>query len=156
MGPPEKTLRQIMAGQIRALRKRRGMTQQDLADRLSHYGARIDRTAVAKVEAGATGGKDSRELGLAEMFAFALALDVAPVHLLVPIDSDEPIRLAPNLEASPYETRQWIRGFMPLFQDPRPYFTIVPESEFAAADGALAAWLQNAPIQVTTEPEDES
>lgn len=150
MGPPLKTLRQTTAEQTRELRKRRGMTQQDLADRLNHLGAQIDRTAVAKIEAG------NRELALAELFAFALALDVAPVHLLVPIDSDEPIRLAPNLEASPYETRAWIRGAMPLFQDPRAYFSTVPTTEFEAADGALADWLRTSPIQVTTEPEDES
>ena len=156
MGPPLKTLRQITAEQIRAHRKRRGMTQQELADRLATYGARIDRTAVAKIEAGASGAGLSRDLALAEMFAFALALDVAPVHLLVPIDSDEPIRLAPNLEASPYETREWIRGRMPLFQDPTVYWTTVPENERAGAAQSLASWLQSAPIQVTTRPEDEN
>ena len=132
------------------------MTQQGLADRLNQLGSQIDRSAVAKIEAGATNARNSRELGLAETFAFALALDVAPVHLLVPIDSDEPIRLAPNLEASPYETRAWIRGAFPMFSDPRAYFTIVPATEFELAKGALASWLQNAPIQVTTEPEEAS
>jgi transcriptional regulator with XRE-family HTH domain len=149
MRPTEKTLREQFAEQIRETRKRRGMTQQGLADRLNQLGAQIDRTAVAKTERG------TRELALPELFAFALALDVAPVHLLVPIDSDEPMRLAPNLEASPYEARQWIRGFLPLLQDPRPYFTIVPQSEFEAANGALASWLQTAPIQVTAEQEDQ-
>ena len=132
------------------------MTQQGLADRLNQLGARIDRTAVAKIEAGADGGRGSRELALAEMFTFALALDVAPVHLLVPLESDDPIRLAPNLEASPLETREWIRGFMPLLQDPTPYFTLVPEHERPAAARSLASWLENAPIQVSTSGEKET
>jgi transcriptional regulator with XRE-family HTH domain len=145
-----RTLRQTTAEQIRTFRGRRGMSQQGLADRLNQLGARVDRSVVAKVESG------KRAVSLEDAFRFALALDVAPVHLLVPIDSDEPIHLAPNMEASPHEVRNWIRGFMPLFQDPRVYFTSVPEKEFKAADGALAEWLRTSPIQITTEPEDES
>jgi transcriptional regulator with XRE-family HTH domain len=145
-----RTLRQTTAEQIRTFRTRRGMSQQGLADRLNQLGARVDRSVVAKVESG------KRAVSLEDAFRFALALDVAPVHLLVPIDSDEPIHLAPNMEAPPHEVRAWIRGFMPLFQDPRVYFTSVPKKEFQAADGALADWLRTSPIQVTTEPEDES
>jgi transcriptional regulator with XRE-family HTH domain len=126
------------------------MSQQGLADRLNQLGARVDRSVVAKVESG------KRVVSLEDAFRFALALDVAPVHLLVPIDADEPIHLAPNMEASPHEVRAWIRGFMPLFQDPRVYFTSVPKKEFQAADGALADWLRTSPIQVTTDREDES
>jgi hypothetical protein len=123
------------------------MSQQGLADRLNHLGARIDRTAVAKVEAG------KRELAVAEAFMFALALDVAPVHLFVPADSEDEIQLAPNLWARPHEVRAWMRGFTPLFQDPRVYFSTVPRSEFKAAEEALSAWEQDAPIRVSTEPE---
>jgi hypothetical protein len=121
------------------------MTQQGLADRLNQLGVRTDRTTVAKIEAG------TRELGLAEAFAFAQALDVAPVHLFVPTDSDEPIHLAPNLSASPPEVRAWIRGQMPQFQDPRSYFKNVPLTETRAAGEALAAWEQNTPIKIKTK-----
>jgi transcriptional regulator with XRE-family HTH domain len=144
-----RTLRETTAERVRSLRIRNGMSQQNLADRMNHLGARVDRSVVAKVEAG------KRAVSLEDAFRFALALDVAPVHLLVPTDSDESIPLAPNLEAAPHEVRAWIRGFMPLFQDPRVYFTTVPKTEFQAADGALAEWLRTSPIQVITEPEDE-
>lgn len=100
------------------------MTQQNLADRLSQLGARVDRTVVAKVE------KGTRELSLAEAFQFAWALHVAPVHLFVPTDSDGPINLGPNMEASPAEMRAWIRGLQPLFQEPRAYYSTVPPGEF--------------------------
>ena len=144
-------LRDTTNGRIRQLRKQHGWTQQDLADVLNRFGAHTDRTAVARVETG------KRELPLKEAFQYALALNVAPVHLLVPTDSDEPIHLAPNLEASPYDVRAWIRGFRPLFpQDPRVYFSTVPLTETKAAGDALAAWEQTSPIQVTTEPEDEN
>lgn len=112
---------------IRELRKRHGWTQQDLADRLNNQlGARTDRAAVAKTELG------QRGLSLEEAFLYALALDVAPVHLFVPTDSDEPIQIGPNLEVSPAEMRAWIRGTMPVYpvQDPRAYFMTVPREEF--------------------------
>ncbi len=102
------------------------MTQQGLADRLNQVGAHLDRTAVAKVE---TGG---RELSLMEALQYAWALHVAPVHLFVPTDSDEPIQIGPNMEASPAEMRAWIRGERPLHQEQRAYFSTVPENEFEA------------------------
>lgn len=124
-----KGLRETTISRIREIRKMRGMTQQGLADRLNQIGARTDRTAVAKVESG------KRELSLREAFQYAYALHVAPVHLFVPTDSDEPINIGPNLEASPAEVRAWIRGQRPMpFQDPRAYFSTVPENEFPSGE----------------------
>lgn len=143
-----KTLRQTVAQQIRVRRSGRGMTQQGLSDRLNQLGAQLDRTTVAKIEAG------RREISLSETFSFALALDVAPVHLLVPIDSDEPISLAPNLEAAPHEVRAWIRGAMPLHQDARAYFSAVPMAEFEAAEQALTSW-QQMPWRIHEAEEEE-
>ena len=71
-----------------------------------------------------------RGLPLDEAFQYALALDVAPVHLFVPVNSDEPLNIGPNLECSPAEARAWIRGTLPLFQDERTHFSEVPRSEF--------------------------
>ena len=127
----------------------RGMSQQGLAERMNQLGARTDRSVVAKVESG------RRAISLEDVFRYALALDVAPVHLIVPIDSTEPIHLAPNLEAAPHEVRAWIRGFRPMLQDPRVYFSRVPRSEFRAASEALAAWDENSPLKITTQPEQE-
>jgi transcriptional regulator with XRE-family HTH domain len=118
-------LRDTTNARIRQLRKEHGWTQQDLADVLNRFGAHTDRTAVARVETG------KRELPLKEAFQYALALNVAPVHLFVPTDSDEPIQLGPTFECSPDEARAWIRGLMPMMsQDRRAYFSAVPDSEF--------------------------
>jgi transcriptional regulator with XRE-family HTH domain len=118
-----KTPHDIAIERIRELRRGRGWTQQDLADRLNHLGAHTDRAAVAKVEV------RKRGLSLNELFQYALALDVAPVHLVAPPDSDEPVSLGPNMECAPAEMRAWVRGELPLFQDPRVYFTEVPDNE---------------------------
>jgi transcriptional regulator with XRE-family HTH domain len=128
-----KSLSQTSVERIRELRKSQGWTQQGLADRLNHLGAQTDRAAVAKVET------HKRGLALNAAFQYALALNVAPVHLFVPVggppgsanDPPEPIMLGPNLTCSPAEARKWIRGELPIYpyQDPRIYFAMVPREE---------------------------
>jgi transcriptional regulator with XRE-family HTH domain len=162
-----RTLRDTTIERIRELRKARGMTQQGLADRINALALSplrrtrqdpvrpanrlIDQTTIAKIENG------KRELTLIEAFQFAQALDVAPVHLFVPTDTEtEPgyaIDIAPNLTASPGEVRAWIRGDAPLWQDARIYFSAVPKHEFKA--GNADAFESRAGIVVKTSPDDE-
>jgi len=123
MKTPDQTTRE----RIRELRKRHGWSQQDLADELNRIGAQTDRAAVAKVELG------KRGLSLDEMLRFALVLDVAPVHLIVPVDDEERLMLGSNfIDCTPAELRAWIRGQRPFHpvQNARTYFSEVPEREF--------------------------
>ncbi len=132
-----RTPHDVAIERIRQLRKRHGFTQQDLADRLNLLGAHTDRAAVAKVELG------QRGLSLNELFQYALALDVAPVHLVTAPDSEDPIALGPNMECTPGEMRAWVRGQRPfLWQDARTYFSEVPKQEFESAQDAGAQWQQ--------------
>ena len=127
----------IAIERIRQLRKRHAFTQQDLADRLNLLGAHTDRAAVAKVELG------KRGLSLNELFQYAMALDVAPVHLVASPDSDDPISLGPNMECTPDEMRAWVRGQRPfLWQDVRTYYSEVPKKEFEDAQRARVSWEQ--------------
>jgi transcriptional regulator with XRE-family HTH domain len=119
------TFDQSVARRVRALRARHGWSQQDLVDKLTNFGMPIDRSAIARLENGRRG------VSLAETMHLAFALNVAPIHLLVDPDGEEPITPTPGDTLEPEEARKWIRGELPLvFQDPRVYFSEIPEAEF--------------------------
>jgi transcriptional regulator with XRE-family HTH domain len=136
--PP--TVADVARARIRELRNRRGLSQRELADRLSQFvipakpgrrrrtdprgGPSVDHALVTRVETG------KRELSLKDAVYFALALDVAPVNLIAPLDPEARVQLAPNLECSARELRHWLRGLAPMSaQDARTYFTEVPDEE---------------------------
>jgi transcriptional regulator with XRE-family HTH domain len=99
-----KTPANIFAERVKEVRQLRGLSQTELAQRL-----RIDRTTVSHIES----GKRS-DVSLTHLFAFAKALDIAPVYLLSPRRMDESIRLSPFGEPVPgQEAREWIRGKPP-------------------------------------------
>lgn len=98
----------IFARRLREAREARRWRQQDLADAMSKLGMPIDRTTLAKIE------KGQREVRLDELVALAAALDIAPLHLFLPIEGDEPVRLAPKLTVDQIHARQWARGRRPL------------------------------------------
>ena len=135
-----RTPHDIAIERIRELRKRHGWTQQDLADVLNRLGAHTDRAAVARVELG------KRGLSLNELFQYAQALNVAPVHMVAPPDSDEPVSLGPSMECTPAEMRGWVRGQLPIFQDARVYFSEVPKSELR-----VLGWAGDEPQGTTGE-----
>jgi transcriptional regulator with XRE-family HTH domain len=121
------TFEQTAARRVRYLRERLGWSQRDLADRLRNLGAPIDRASVARLETG------KRGLSVDEAMRLAAALNVAPVHLLVDPDGDEPVQATPTDQLTPAEARDWIRGAMPLVsQDPRGYRMNVPRAEVEA------------------------
>jgi transcriptional regulator with XRE-family HTH domain len=120
---------QIAAARVRALRKRHGWTQQQLAERLTELGVPVDRAAIAKIEVG------KRRLQLDEAFVFAFALDVAPINFFLPLE-DEDVQVASRTVASSETLRGWFVGERPLGgpdggQDPRVFFSEVPADVFA-------------------------
>src|SRR5512132_1898192 len=115
-----------LAQRVRELRRRRGLSAAQLAERLRQVGLDWDRSIVANLENGRRASLD-----VAELLALALVLDVAPVHLLIPLDDDQPYRVTPTRVEPAGRTRDWVRGADVLDGiDQRTYFAEVPEGEW--------------------------
>lgn len=111
---------------VKELRGRRGWSAADLEGRCERAGApELKRTVIANLETGRRGYVTVREL-----LALAYVLDVAPVHLLVPLDDDAHYSPLPLGDLPADWARAWIRGQRPLPDtDQRMYFSEVPVSE---------------------------
>jgi transcriptional regulator with XRE-family HTH domain len=97
----------IFARRVKEARKRRAWSQQTLADRLTELGYPMTRVVLTKLE------RNDRQVTLEDVFAFAVALGVAPVHLLVPLDDDEQVAVVPTRSFSAVVVRGWLRGLYP-------------------------------------------
>ncbi|MEU1216107.1 helix-turn-helix transcriptional regulator [Streptomyces sp. NPDC005790] len=101
-----------VAKRVREARKRRGLTAEQVAERLVEQGVPWTRSTVAKLENG-----NRQELTLTEWLALAVVLNVGPVHLLLPIEEsvgEEAYRVTPQRTNPVDHTRGWIRGHWPL------------------------------------------
>lgn len=117
---------QVLAELLPAIRARRQLSAQQLAAAVRKLGGTLDRAAISKIETGARG------VSLDEAVLLAVALDVAPVHLLTPRDDDEPVSVAPAVTVAADRARRWVRGLEPLpDHDDQSYRTEVPASEWA-------------------------
>jgi transcriptional regulator with XRE-family HTH domain len=106
------------------VRRRAKITQAELSSRLADLGYQLSRAAIAEIERG------NRRVTLDDALAVAAALGVAPLHLIVPFEDEEPI-MSPspkpdepgltifdspdelrvgNLALIPSEARMWIKG----------------------------------------------
>ncbi len=114
---------------VKELRGRKDWTGAELGKRLTELGVPWDRSIVANFENGRR-----RTVSVQELFALALVFDVAPVHLVIPLD-DRPYRITPTRTEPSLETRDWFRGGRPLpGTDLRTFFSEVP---LADIDGGM-------------------
>lgn len=139
-----------VAHRVREVRKRRGLTAQELADKLTEQGVPWQRSTVAKLENG-----NRQEVTLTEWLALAAVLNVSPLHLLVPpfpspswnVDTaapsgrirndpndEAPYQVTPERSAPMYRVRQFVRGAWPLpGGDQRAFYSEIPPQEFSSA-----------------------
>lgn len=148
----------VLARRLREARGARNWTQQELAAELERLGAPMDRTTIAKIE------KGQRQARVEELIALAAALDVAPVHLFLPIEDDGLVALTPKLEVDVEKAWRWARGRQPLdpanirtysFQHPGDIGVINPEAspeEKAAALAEFEERLLDMGVRVVHEP----
>jgi transcriptional regulator with XRE-family HTH domain len=110
--PPAPLPSAVFVQELAAARGRKGLTQQQLADRLEALSAPIDRSTIGKIEAG------KRGVSVDEIFYFARALGISPLSLIVP-------RSAPSMRVTPIEELDvesvllWVRNIqgLPAFFD---------------------------------------
>jgi DNA-binding XRE family transcriptional regulator len=132
MGTPS----DVVAGRIREVRRKRSLTVAQLAQRCAKLGAAgLTEQALYNIETGRPDkqGHRRRAVNIDELLVIAYALDVAPVHLIVPVDIDglEPYEIAPGMDFPARYVREWIRGAFPLAgTDQRHFYTEVPQGEW--------------------------
>ena len=124
-----------VALRVRELREKRRLTAAQLAEQMTQVGVAWDRGVVTKLE---TGRREN--VSVAELLALAYVLKVAPVHLLVPLDDEQPYRVTPTVTAPAPVVRGWVRGYpapgtswryvLPEEKDLLFYLVEVPDSEF--------------------------
>jgi hypothetical protein len=136
----EETPSDVVAARVRQVRTKRRMRVADLAARCAELGApQLTAQALYKLE----GQRESatrrpRPVTVDELLALAAALNVAPVHLLVPPDgSGEPYQVTATVAESRFQVRSWIRGLFLLARLPkvgaqREFWAEVPDDEFEA------------------------
>jgi transcriptional regulator with XRE-family HTH domain len=97
-----------IAQRVKELRGRRGWTAAHLGKELGRHGISWDRFTVANLESG-----KRQNVTVQELYALALALDVSPTNLLVPLD-DRPYQITPTRAENADMVRAWVRGEEPL------------------------------------------
>lgn len=104
-----------VARNIERVRKARQMKQKDVSDRLRAVGRPMLPTVVSKVERG------DRRVDVDDLVAFALALNVSPVALLLPpepIGDWDTVRLTAEVEALITDAWLWASGERALPGEP--------------------------------------
>jgi transcriptional regulator with XRE-family HTH domain len=121
---------QAVAKRVRELREKRGLTAAQLAEQMASVGVAWDRGVVAKLETGRRAN-----VSVAELLALAYVLDVAPVHLLVPLEDEQPYEVMPGRVEPAGLVRDWVRGVWYLEgASVRGFFSELPEHEFLPPD----------------------
>jgi transcriptional regulator with XRE-family HTH domain len=124
----------VVAKRVREVRRRRGLTVAQLAQRCTELGMPgLTEQAIYNLEAGRADkrGRRRRAVTVDELVGLAHVLDVAPVHLLLPLDDTASYQVTATLSEPVPIAREWVRGYFPLAAtDERIYFSSVPQSEW--------------------------
>src|SRR5205823_4378091 len=84
---------------------------------------------IARIEGGKGRGAN---VTVSELLVLAAALDVAPVHLIVPLEDEARLAITPTWQPTPSDARAWIRGAGTTVdgENLRFYYSEVPDREF--------------------------
>lgn len=102
-------LTRTIGDQIRYWRRRRKLTTQKLSDLTAALGQRIPAAVLTNLE-----HRRRDYISVSEVLLAAAALNVPPVLLIAPIGRAEQMEPLPGNSASPWRTRGWLMGALPL------------------------------------------
>lgn len=127
---------EAVVSRMRELRKKRGMTAEQLGAAMTGAGIPWNAGVVTKLET-----NRRKSVSVDELMALAYVLDVAPVHLLVPVDDS--VEYQPFPQHIPYPAkhiRGWVRGHVGIGDtDTRAYYSEVPAREWPPPENVLRA-----------------
>jgi transcriptional regulator with XRE-family HTH domain len=113
---------QVVARRMAQLRARRGLSAQKLAERCAEYGMpELNRSVITNLE-----NNRRQQVSVDELLTLALALGVAPLHLLIPTDDAARVAITPNSDVDAAYARAWVIGEQPLVDGEASYHTEVP------------------------------
>ncbi|RSN71338.1 helix-turn-helix domain-containing protein [Actinomadura sp. WAC 06369] len=116
----------VIAERVKDVRLRRKMSASQLADELAREGIKWNRSIVANFESGRR-----RSVTVEELLALAYVLDVAPIHLLIPLEDGKWYHFTPERATPTGFVREWVRGRHPLQStNARLFFSEVPDKEW--------------------------
>jgi transcriptional regulator with XRE-family HTH domain len=147
------TVSDVVAARVRQIRKRRDWSPADLAGRCAALGAAdLTENVIENIESrSARASKRPRPVTVDELLALAVALNVAPVHLLVPPDDPgRPYEVTSQVRDDRSGVRAWIRGIGPFVDpgaDPRQFYAEVPLDEYYVPAGGGQPGVQGRPVR---------
>ena len=103
----EPTPGEVFPTRVTEERERRRWSKQDLTESLERVGLPLDRMAITRTEQG------ERQAKIDDLLCFAAALGVPPWHLVLPEDTDAPMRVGNTITTSG-QVRAWLAGDSPL------------------------------------------
>ena len=118
-GMMPKSAREVIAENVRRLRREHDWTQEEVARRLTRAGWPTTQSKIAKVERGTSKPK----LSVDDLLALAFVLDTTPTNLVVPWDPDAEVQITPHVNVTGAKGRQWFRGWEPLPEQDRDRFS---------------------------------
>lgn len=151
----------VVGQRVREVRRKQGLSGADLATRCASLGMpHLSAATISNLETGRRDdeGRRRRNITVDEWLTLAVALNVAPVHLLVPIDDERGRRhmdVAPMLPLPVDAVRAWVRGEYALSDD-RMYYTEVPSTEWRGPDLGPQGWLRWAGSKADIRVPDEA
>lgn len=95
----------MVAREVRRHRQAKGMSAQQLADACGEVGVSVQRSVIANFENGRRAS-----IGVAEILAFAAALEVSPMELIFPAGYEPEIEALPGKMTDPYLAALWFSG----------------------------------------------